>query len=316
MKQRLALPLAAAGRLDRALADALGLGRAAVKRAFGAGAVRVRGRRARASDPAEPGALVDIDIDSEVELRRPGPPEPDPGLSLSVLAESPRWLVADKPAGVATHPLAAGEGGTLANAVAARFPECGRASSDPREGGAVHRLDRETSGCVLFARDAEAWAALRAQFAARSVEKVYLAVVLGRLATGGVCTVPLAQRGGRAVPVPDELAAERLRGKGAGPPRPAETRYQPLERLEEHTLVEVRIPTGVTHQIRAHLASLGHPVAGDELYGGEAARQAGLGRHALHASRLGFDPPEGGARARVASPLPPDLEALLARLRG
>lgn len=311
MRHRIVLPPSAAGRLDRALADALGLGRAAVKRAFAAGAVRIAGRRARASDPAEPGAPVEV----EIEVGLPRAPEPDPSLALRVLAESPRWLVADKPAGVATHPLAPGETGTLANAVAARFPECGRASVDPREGGAVHRLDRETSGCVLFARDAAAWEALRAQFAARTVEKVYLAVVRGRLAAGGVCSVPLAQRGGRSVPVPDELAADRQMGKGAGPPRPAETHYEPVERLPEHTLVEVRIVTGVMHQIRAHLAFLGHPVAGDVLYGGEAARLPALERQALHAARLGFDPPEGGPRARVASPLPPDLAALLARLR-
>lgn len=311
MRHRVALPAGAGGRLDRALADALGLGRAAVKRAFAAGAVRVGGRRARASDPAGPGLEIDIDV----EIERPRAPDPDPSLPLSVLAESPRWLVADKPAGLATHPLASGEAGTLANAVAARFPECGRASRDPREGGAVHRLDRETSGCVLFARDAAAWAALRAQFTARTVEKVYLAVVLGRLDAGGVCSVPLAQRGGRSVPVPDELAADRQLGKGAGPPRPAETHYEPLERLPEHTLVEVRIVTGVMHQIRAHLALLGHPVAGDALYGGEGARVPGLLRHALHAARLGFDPPEGGARVLAVSPLAPDLEALLARLR-
>jgi 23S rRNA pseudouridine1911/1915/1917 synthase len=309
--RRLVLPLAASGRLDRALADALGVGRAAVKRAFAAGEVRVRGRRARASDQAEPGAEVEIGLEE-----RPGPPAPEPGLPLAVLSSSERWLVADKPAGVATHPLAAGEGGTLANAVAARFPECAAASGDPREGGAVHRLDLETSGCVLFARDAAAWAALRAQFAARSVEKIYLAVVLGRLSSGGVCSVPLSQRAGRSVPVPDDLAADRQQGKGAGAPRPAETHYQVAEPLPEHTLVEVRIVTGVMHQIRAHLAWLGHPVAGDALYGGEAARLPGLGRHALHAARLGFDPPEGGPRVRVESPLPADLEALLARLRG
>jgi 23S rRNA pseudouridine1911/1915/1917 synthase len=148
------------------------------------------------------------------------------------------------------------------------------------------------------------------------VEKVYLAVVRGRLAAGGVCSVPLSNRGGRVVAVPDELAADRQASKGAGAARPAETHYEPLRALGSHTLVEVRIVTGVTHQIRAHLALLGHPVAGDLLYGGEAAREPGLDRHALHASRLGFDPPEGGARVRVESPLPPDLAALVARLGG
>ncbi len=304
MKRALSLPPTAAGRLDRTLADALGVGRARIKAAFLSGGVRVRGRRARASDPAEPGAPV------EIELEEPaGPPAPEAGLPLAVLAESPRWLVADKPAGSATHPLLAGEGGTLANAVAARDPECARASPDPREGGAVQRLDLETSGCVLFARDREAWQALRAQLAGRTMEKIYLALVLGRMASGGVCSVPLAQRAGRVVPVPDP---ERLPARAARP-RPAETHFEVERALPRHTLLRVRIVTGVMHQIRAHLALLGHPVAGDVLYGGEAAAIAGLGRNFLHASRLAFERPEGG-RAEVESPLPADLVALLERL--
>jgi len=307
MRRSVTLPPGAHGRLDRALADALGLGRAAVKEAFAAGQVRVGSRRARASDPAAPGAAV------EVELSGPaGAPAPEPEAPLSVLRLSPRWLVADKPPGVATHPLRAGEPGTLAGAVLGRHPECAGASDHPREGGAVHRLDRDTSGCVLFARDAEAWRMLRGQFAAQSAEKVYRAVVLGRLDAGGVCSVPLCQRGGRSVPAPD--AGERLRHKGLPAARPAETHYQVVRRLAAHTLVEVRIVTGAMHQIRAHLAWLGYPVAGDLLYGGEAARLVGLARQALHAFRLGFDPPEGGLRVRVESPLPPDLTALVERL--
>jgi len=309
MKRTVKLAPGAAGRLDRALADALGAGRATVKRAFAAGEVRVEGRRARAADLAVPGATVEIDLAEPA-----GAPPPEPEAPLSVLRLSPRWLVVDKPPGAATHPLRPGETGTLAGAVVARHPECAAASDDPREGGAVHRLDRETSGCVLFARDPEAWRLLRGQFAARTVEKVYRAVVVGRLDAGGVCSVPLAQQGGRAVPVPDAEAEERLRARGASGPRDAKTHYEPLQRLASHTLLEVRIVTGAMHQIRAHLAWLGHPVAGDLAYGGEAARVLGLLRHALHAFRLGFDPPEDGPRARVESPWPADLEALVGRL--
>jgi len=307
VRHEVRLPATAAGRLDRALADALGLGRGAVKAAFRSGVVRVDGRRARASDPALPGSTVVLEV-----AEAPGPPAPEAGASLAVLAESPRWLVADKPPGVATHPLRAGEGGTLANAVAARFPECSAASPDPREGGAVQRLDRETSGCVLFARDRAAWESLHAQLSGRSVEKVYLALVRGRVASGGVCSVPLAQRGARVVPVPDALAADRLAGK-AGTPRPAETRWEVERAFERHTLLRVRIVTGVMHQVRAHLAFLGHPVAGDALYGGEAAAEPGLGRHFLHAFRLGFERPEGGREA-VESPLPEDLARFLGGL--
>ena len=204
MRRTVILPAAVEGRLDRALADALGLGRAALKRAFALGEVRVAGRRARAADPAAPGQEVVL----EVEGPR-GPPEPEPEVPLAVLLEHPRFLVVDKPAGVAVHPLRPGERGTLANAVVARYPECAAASLDPREGGAAQRLDLETSGCILFARDRDAWERLHDQLRRRSVEKVYLALVEGRVAAGGVCTAPLAQRGSRVVPAPDAEGGPR-----------------------------------------------------------------------------------------------------------
>jgi 23S rRNA pseudouridine1911/1915/1917 synthase len=250
-------------------------------------------------------------VELTVEAAR-GPPEPEPGAPLTVLLEQPRFLVVDKPAGVAVHPLAAGEGGTLANAVVARYPECASASLDPREGGAAQRLDLETSGCVLFARDRDAWERLHDQLRRRVVEKAYLALVCGRVTAGGVCTVPLAQRGSRVLPAPDRQAEERLQEKGLSP-RPAETRFEVERRFARHTLLRVRIVTGVMHQVRAHLAFLGFPVAGDLLYGGEAAALPGLKRHFLHAARLGVESPDGG-RVVVESPLPPELMAVLAAL--
>lgn len=265
------------------------------------------GRRARASDAVRPGAVVEIEIEE-----RAGPPAPEPAAPLAVLLDHPRLLVVDKPAGIAVHPLAAGEGGTLANAVAARYPECAAASPDPREGGAVQRLDRDTSGCVLFARDRAAWEEIHAALARREVEKVYLALVAGRVEAGGVCSVPLAQRGGRAVPVPDAPAEERARSRGLRA-RPAETRFEVERRFERHTLLRVWIATGAMHQIRAHLAFLGHPVAGDEAYGGAAAALPGLTRQFLHASRVALDAP-GGGRVSVESPLPASLGDLLGAL--
>jgi 23S rRNA pseudouridine1911/1915/1917 synthase len=136
--------------------------------------------------------------------------------------------------------------------------------------------------------------------------------VAGRVASGGVLSVPLAQRGGRVVPIADAVAEERARAKGLAP-RPAETHYEVERRFERHTLLAVRIVTGVMHQIRAHLAHLGHPVAGDALYGGAAAELQGLERQFLHAARLGFDAPEGG-RLVAESPLPVELAAVLERL--
>ncbi len=306
-RHEIRLPPGATGRLDRAVTDALGLGRAAVKEAFHAGRVRAGGRRAKGRDPATPGLDVVIEVEGPA-----GAPEPDAGMQARALAGSDRWVVVDKPAGVATHPLRAGEHGTLANAVVAAWPECAAASPDPREGGAVHRLDADTRGCVVFARDREAWESLRAQLAARTVQKVYLALVAGRVTSGGVCSVPLAQRGGRSVPVADDDEAARLPAR-AGPPRAAETRWEPVRSFPRHTLLEVRIPTGAMHQIRAHMAFLGHPVAGDVDYGGAAAALSGLDRHFLHAWKIEFERPEGG-RVEVQSPLPPELVDALARL--
>lgn len=306
MRREILLPLTAQGRLDRALADALGIGRAVVKRAFQLGDVRLAGRRVRASDPAAPGSLVSIELEEPA-----GSPQPEPGAALSVLAVHPRVVVVDKAAGMAVHPLAAGEGGTLANAVVARFPECATASPDPREGGAVQRLDVDTSGCVAFARDREAWEDLHAALRERRVEKVYLALVLGRVASGGVISTPLAQRGGRAVAAPDAVAEARLEARGLHP-RPAETHYEVERRVEGYTLLRVRIATGVMHQIRAHLALLGHPVAGDALYGGVASSVEGLRRQFLHAARLSFTAP-AGERMEIESPLPAELASVLAR---
>jgi 23S rRNA pseudouridine1911/1915/1917 synthase len=279
-----------------------------VKRAFQLGDVRVGGRRAKASDPVTPGGLVVVELEPPA-----GPPAPEPDAPLRVLLEHPRLLVVDKPAGVAVHPLAPGEGGTLANAVVARYPECAEASPEPREGGAVQRLDLETSGCVVFARDPEAWEELHEALRARQVDKLYLALVLGRVTSGGVLSVPLAQRGGRVVPAPDLEAEERLVAKGLHP-RPAETHYEVEKAFERFTLLRVRIVTGVMHQIRAHLAHLGHPVAGDTQYGGEAAAVPGLARHFLHAWKLGLEAP-GGERVDVESPRPAELERFLAGLR-
>ena len=286
MKAEVRLPLTATGRLDRAVADALGVGRAAVKQAFALGEVRVRGRRARASDPAAPGALV------EVELEAPaGPPEPEAEAPLTVLAEGPAWLVADKPAGVATHPLREGEGGTLANAVVARYPECAQASPDPRDGGALQRLDLETSGCVLFARDRAAWESLRTQLSARAVEKDYLALAAGRVSSGGVCSVALAQRAGRVVPVPDPERPPRSTAR----PRPAETRY------------EVREALPGPHAARGAARHRGHaPDPGPPRLPGRtrwrATRSTGVRRRRCPAWRAtSCTPPGSGSSARRAA---------------
>ncbi len=217
-------------------------------------------------------------------------------------------VVADKPAGMPSHPLKPGETGTAANALVGRFPELASVGPAPREGGLVHRLDTDTSGLLLAARTDAAHALLRAQFAARTVEKGYLALVAGELHAGGEIDVPLAHdphdaRKVRAASDPEWAEAHEA--------RPASTRFTPALRRAGFTLVDVEIATGVLHQIRAHLAFIGHPLAGDALYGGPEL--PGLSRHFLHAARLAFAHPDG-SRPRFDSPLPEDLASVLEAL--
>lgn len=295
----------ASARLDRYLADALGVSRRKLTEAFDAGEVRVDGRRAKKSDKVVPGSEVTAQVQGESTA-----PCAQPELPLKVLVEDPAFVVVDKAAGMPTHPLEEGEAGTLANALVARFPECAGASDDPRECGLAHRLDVETSGAMVAARSPEAYRALRAAFSERGVEKRYLALVGGAPGEGGEIDVPIAHhpknpRKMVACVLPED--AERLKA------RPAVTRYKVVERLGDFALVEVEIPTGVMHQIRVHLSAVGAPVAGDLLYGG--APVPGLARQFLHAARLAFPHPKDGTRVEADAPLPTELQAVLEALR-
>ncbi|HEY3450052.1 MAG TPA: RluA family pseudouridine synthase [Myxococcales bacterium] len=295
----------AEARLDRYLADALGISRRRLLEAFEAGEVRVDGRRVRKGDKVVPGSDVTAEVPGEAQA-----PKPQPELPLKVLIEDPAFVVLDKAAGMPTHPLDEGESGTLANALIARYPECAGASDDPRECGLAHRLDVETSGAMVAARSSEAFKALRAAFTGRGVEKRYLALVGGAPGEGGEIEIPIAHhpknpRRMVACALPED--AERLKA------RPAVTRYKIVERLGDFALVEVEIPTGVMHQIRVHLSAVGAPVAGDPLYGG--AEVPGLSRQFLHAARLAFPHPSDGTRVEANAPLPPELESVLEALR-
>jgi 23S rRNA pseudouridine1911/1915/1917 synthase len=296
---------AAGTRLDRFLADASGLSRARVKAAFEAGDVWVDGRRAKKGDRVVPG--------SEIVLREPSgdtSPVPQPELPLEVLLEDPAFLILNKPAGQPSHPLEPGERGTLANALAARYPECARAGEEAREGGLAHRLDVETSGAMVAARTPQAFRALRSAFSSRTVLKIYLALVGGAAGEGGEIDLPIAhhpKNPRKMIACADPGEAQRLRA------RPALTRYRVLERLGDFALLEAQIPTGVMHQIRVHLAAVGAPVAGDATYGGPSL--PGLGRQFLHAATLGFPHPVHGAEVRVSAPLPAELEQILSALR-
>ena len=292
-------------RLDRYLADALGLSRVRIKEALDAGTIRVDGKRPRKGDRVVPGSEITGEVSAGAAAV-----EPQPELSLSVLVEAPEFVVLDKPAGLPSHPLREGERGTLANALVAHFPECGEASPDPRECGLAHRLDVETSGAIVAARSRAAYETLRGAFSERRGGKRYLALVGGAPGEGGEIELPIAhhpKNPRRMLACADEEEAARLKA------RDAVTRYRVLERLGDLALVEAEIPTGVMHQIRVHLAAVGAPVAGDALYGGPAV--SGLSRQFLHAARLEFAHPRTGEAVIAEAPLPAELEQVLASLR-
>jgi len=276
-------------RLDRWLRRALpGLSRRLAHTLIADGTVRLDGRR------ATKGTLVQAGM--RVTLPRSVVLAPNPMRPLTVLHEDAWWVAVDKPGGIPSHPLHPGECDTVANALVARYPETAALS-----GGLVHRLDTGTSGVLVAARSLDAWTAARSAFRARTVRKHYLALV-------------------RDTPPPElrvDLAlshdpADRRRMVPARPGRrswPAETRIRCLASDGTTSLVAITMKTGVTHQIRVHLACAGHPVLGDALYGGPAV---GLGprRHALHAARLVLPASGGRSPLTITSPLPPDLERL------
>jgi 23S rRNA pseudouridine1911/1915/1917 synthase len=291
--------VAEADRLDKAVARLFGVSRGRAMGWIAEGRVRIDGKRAPKGARVEKGACISVDMPP------PDRPAPQPELPIRIVHADAFVIVADKPASMPSHPLKPGERGTAANALVGRFPELAGVGPHPREGGLVHRLDTDTSGLLLAARTDAAHAMLREQFTARTVDKEYLALVAGELHAGGEIALPLAHDGPRMRAVSDpDYALEH----GA---RPAITTFAPLERRGGFTLLEVQIATGVMHQIRAHLAFIGHPLAGDALYGGPSL--PGLARHFLHAARLGFLHPDG-TRARYESSLPPELEAALRAL--
>jgi 23S rRNA pseudouridine1911/1915/1917 synthase len=212
-----------------------------------------------------------------------------------------RWLaVIEKPAGLVVHPAPGNRRPTLVDALG----ELLAGGDDPHRPGIVHRLDKDTSGLMVVARTDEAHRLLAAQIKARQVERTYLALVEGHpRSRSGVIDAPLGR---------DYRAPER-RAVGGRTPRQARTHFTVIELLPHDALVEARLETGRTHQVRAHFAAIGHPVAGDPRYG--HAGRHGLARQFLHSIRLGFRHPISGDRLEFESRLPPDLEQALERAR-
>jgi 23S rRNA pseudouridine1911/1915/1917 synthase len=295
---------------ERLDAHLVRLGHAASRRAarllIGQGLVQINGA------PGRKGALVAAG--DSVEVESAGAPmgiEPNPDLPLEVLFNDAAVLVINKPAPMPCHPLRRAERETVMNAVVARFPETGVIGDDPREGGLVHRLDNGTSGALLIAREAGAFAALRDAVRKGLVTRRYQALVTGKLETPLRLDAPIAHhpRNRRRMVALDADQPPALHGA-----RPALTIVEPLSRAGAFTLVSVTPKTGNRHQIRIHLAARGYPLAGDSLYGGPALPTLAAGRFWLHLREVEFDSPISG-RVTVAAPLPADLAATLTGLR-
>lgn len=227
-------------------------------------------------------------------------------IPLSVLYEDDDVIVIDKPAGMVVHAGAGHHEGTLVNALLHRFGQLSGVGGDLRP-GIVHRLDKETSGVLVVARTDRAHQSLAAQFQSREVEKVYWALVHGHPPREGSITRPVAR---------DPVRRTRMTTRLAGG-RTAITRFRTLDQIGKFSYLEVKIGTGRTHQIRVHLASIKHPIAGDALYGAPRVIEGmpPLGRFFLHAARIRFQSPSTGAVIQVASPLAPELAEWLDRLK-
>lgn len=294
-RHRSRVPESDAGRrLDTVIAALPGVGtRAAAERLVAAGGVLVDGQQRPKSHRLAGGEELELELPEAQSL---APVD----LGLTVVFADEHLFVVDKPAGLVVHPVGLDERETLAHGLL----ELGAAGGDPERPGIVHRLDRDTSGLVLVARSEEAYEHLVEAIRERHVERRYLALVKGR---------PRSRTGRIAAPIGRDRRDRTRHSLDTETPRDAATWFEIEEPLGERTLLEVRLETGRTHQIRVHLEAIGLPVCGDPTYG--ARGDLGLERQFLHAHRLRFDHPFSGAEVTLSSPLPADLAAALDRAR-
>ena len=289
----LRVPDEAAGtRLDRFLATPLG-SRARAQALIEGGRVRVDGAIRAKRHLVAPGEAIQVD-----EAPPDGASAPVGSAPFTVAYEDEHLLVVDKPAGVVVHPARGHWDGTLAQALE------GRASGgeEPWRAGIVHRLDRDTSGLLVVAKSDEVHRALKALLAKRRLRREYLALVDGH---------PPARTGTIEAPIGRHRRDRKLMSIDSEDPREARTHFEIERLLPAAALLRVALETGRTHQIRVHLAAIGHPVCGDPQYG--VKDRFGLERQFLHATRLAFTHPVTGAEVDVSSPLPADLAAALLR---
>lgn len=289
-------------RLDAYLARALSdQSRNRIARLIEGGHVTVDGRPSKPSHRLRGGESV------QVVVPPPAPADiPAEAIPLDVLYEDGDIIVVNKPAGLVVHPGAGRRTGTLVNALLHRCPDLGGIGDKIRP-GIVHRLDRDTSGAIVVAKTERAHRSLAGQFKDRTVEKEYLAVVAGRMPKK---TGKIEAAIGRHATQRKKMSTRTRRG------REAVTEYRVVGEGEKASLLCVRILTGRTHQIRVHMAAMGHPILGDGVYGGKSARPADLPlpRQMLHARRLAFSHPVTGERLSFTAPVPADMRNLLERL--
>jgi 23S rRNA pseudouridine1911/1915/1917 synthase len=266
--------------------------RAAAARVIDAGGVRVDGASRPRSWRVSAGELVEV---TPPVQERPDPAE----VPFGIVFEDEHLMVVDKPAGVVVHPAPGHDGATLAEALAGRAA----GGDDPARAGIVHRLDRDTSGLMLVAKSESVHAALQRMIREREVVREYLALVSGQ---------PTAESGTIDAPIGRDRARRTVQSTRTDNPRAAITHFRVLERFPRTSLLEVRLETGRTHQIRAHLEAIGHPVCGDDAYGGaECGRRLGLRRQFLHSYRLMFSHPVTRESIASESKPPADLRPIL-----
>jgi len=270
-----------------------------------AGAVRIEGRQEKAGYKLRGYEAIEVDLTSTT----PATVEPR-DIPLTVVFEDDDLAVIDKPAGLAVHPGAATTD-TVVHGLLFRFQTLSKSGGEARP-GIVHRIDKWTSGLLIVAKNDWAHARLSQAFQERTVEKTYVALVHGKLrqASGEI-----ALNIGRHSTIRTRMSAQSS-GRG----RTALSSYRRIEEIGSFSLLEVRIKTGRTHQIRVHLSAIGHPVVGDEVYGERTYKQftkkyGKPARHFLHAAELKFAHPRTGEVLQFRSPLPPDLDQMLQRLR-
>ena len=302
-------PELSAHRLNRFVSHCLPhLSRRSIDQMIGEKSIRINGRVGKKGDRIVAGDCVSFTGNFD---RLAEQPLPTAAFETPVIYEDDSILVFNKPGSVATHGFSGSDRGTLANLIAARWPELLEVGKSRWEPGLLHRLDIETSGLILFAKTQAAFDRLRLQFRRREIGKTYLALVWGDADAEGIIDFALAHDSSDRRKM--RTVSSAARGKQLRSWR-ALTQYRKIGAAQGMSLLQIVISTGVTHQIRVHLAAIGCPIVGDVLYGPEGDERFGLSRHFLHAKGLEFNHPSDQRRIRLEAEMPRELMDVLERL--